>query len=99
MALWQDGLADETSLSHIHTIAGDLRHVVQHKVIALWHHSERATTSGDSHDSESMPLERVVPLLPVVEDSPLRVDERGAEPARSGRERGAKSVGARPPAV
>jgi UDP-GlcNAc:undecaprenyl-phosphate GlcNAc-1-phosphate transferase len=39
MVLWQDGLADETSLSHIHTIARELRQVVQAKLLALWHSS------------------------------------------------------------
>ena len=44
LVLWQDGLAAETSLSHIHTIARELRPVVQVKLVALWHTSpyERA---------------------------------------------------------
>lgn len=101
MALWQDGLSEETSLSHIHTIAGDLRAVVQHKVIALWHHPDRAIAEEiSSIDGPS--LERVVPLLPVIDDGPRRQDERGAEVAGGagggGRERSVKSIGARPPA-
>lgn len=97
LALWQDGLADETSLSHIHTIAGDLRHTVQHKVIALWHRSE-ARTRLDERAERTPAMERVVPLMPVVEDGHRRVDDRTADGARAPRDRMAKSIGARPPA-
>ena len=36
LVLWQDGAANDTSLSHMHTIAGDLRHEVELKLLALW---------------------------------------------------------------
>ncbi len=37
LVLWQDGLANETSLSHMHAIAGEFRQQVQQKVLELWH--------------------------------------------------------------
>ena len=40
LVLWQDGLASETSLSHMHAIAGEFRQQVQQKVLELWHFPE-----------------------------------------------------------
>ena len=37
LVLWQDGMASETSLSHIHTIARELRVALQEKIVTLWH--------------------------------------------------------------
>ncbi|MFL5578208.1 MAG: hypothetical protein ACJ79S_19825, partial [Gemmatimonadaceae bacterium] len=53
LVLWQDGLAHETSLSHMHTVARDLRAVVQGKLEAFWHGSDIART-----------YDHVVPLPP-----------------------------------
>ena len=36
MVLWQDGLATETSLSHVHTIARELRVEVERKLLSFW---------------------------------------------------------------
>jgi hypothetical protein len=36
MVLWKDGAQDETSLSHMHAIAGELREAVQVKIVELW---------------------------------------------------------------
>ncbi|HKG94573.1 MAG TPA: MraY family glycosyltransferase [Gemmatimonadaceae bacterium] len=40
LVLWQDGDASETSLSHMHAIAGEFRTAVQTKLLALWRSSE-----------------------------------------------------------
>jgi UDP-GlcNAc:undecaprenyl-phosphate GlcNAc-1-phosphate transferase len=36
MVLWKNGLEDESSLSHMHAIAGELREAVQIKIVELW---------------------------------------------------------------
>ena len=36
MVLWKDGAKNETSLSHMHAIAGELREAVQVKIVELW---------------------------------------------------------------
>jgi UDP-GlcNAc:undecaprenyl-phosphate GlcNAc-1-phosphate transferase len=36
LVLWQDGHASDTSLSHMHVIAGDFRGQVQNKLLDLW---------------------------------------------------------------
>jgi hypothetical protein len=36
MVLWKNGLDDESSLSHMHAIAGELREAVQIKIVELW---------------------------------------------------------------
>lgn len=36
MVLWKDGAGKETSLSHMHAIAGGLRTAVQMKIVQLW---------------------------------------------------------------
>jgi len=50
LTLWQDGMASETSLSHIHTIARDLGTVVQRKLVVHWHRfaseADRAALTG-----------------------------------------------------
>ena len=69
LILWQDGLGNEIALSHLHTIAGELRTVVQEKVVALWHTTEqhRLFTAPVASPDEPV-FERVVPL-PVAEDA------------------------------
>jgi hypothetical protein len=36
MVLWKDSAKNETSLSHMHAIAGELREAVQVKIVELW---------------------------------------------------------------
>ena len=36
LVLWQDGMASDTSLSHMHAIAGEFRTEVQRKLLTLW---------------------------------------------------------------
>ena len=72
--LWQDGLGNEIALSHLHTIAGELRQVVQEKVVALWHVTEQHRLLTESDASEESKFERVVPL-PRSDDTFRRVDD------------------------
>jgi UDP-GlcNAc:undecaprenyl-phosphate GlcNAc-1-phosphate transferase len=37
MVIWQAGSAEQTVLPHFHTIAGELRTQIEHKLLALWH--------------------------------------------------------------
>jgi hypothetical protein len=46
LTLWQDGMASETSLSHIHTIARDLATVLQSKIECLWHREAPGSPGG-----------------------------------------------------
>jgi UDP-GlcNAc:undecaprenyl-phosphate GlcNAc-1-phosphate transferase len=93
LVLWKDGTEKETSLSHIHTIAGPLRVAVQDKIAELWPNvvvDERAWAgpsggrgNGDSSD------EVVVPLVAADELHRRREERAVAEPrvaktARSG---------------
>lgn len=75
LILWQDGLGNEIALSHLHTIAGELRRVVQEKVVALWHTTEQhhLFTAPVASPDEPM-FERVVPL-PVMDDAFRRADD------------------------
>lgn len=94
LVLWQDGLGDETALAHIHTIAGELRGVVQGKVLALWHTARlhRELTAVDSASAASS--DRVVPLPrsadgfrrgdPVLEAESLMGSKRDRRPNGSG---------------
>ena len=68
LILWQDGLGNEIALSHLHTIAGELRTVVQEKVIALWHTTEQHQLFTAPASSIEPVFERVVPL-PVGDDA------------------------------
>jgi UDP-GlcNAc:undecaprenyl-phosphate GlcNAc-1-phosphate transferase len=94
LVMWQDGMASETSLSHVHTIARELRRVVQEKLVALWPsatYAARALTSAEAHvPAGSAPIERELPVVTVSEvprpasggaDADTRV---AREPARHG---------------
>ncbi|MDB4907235.1 MAG: UDP-N-acetylmuramyl pentapeptide phosphotransferase/UDP-N-acetylglucosamine-phosphate transferase [Gemmatimonadetes bacterium] len=72
IVLWQDGLGDETALSHMHTIARELRGVVQVKVLTLWHNDAYGARFRD--DGEASTFEVVVPL-PTADDGFRRRDE------------------------
>ncbi|MFL5576293.1 MAG: glycosyltransferase family 4 protein, partial [Gemmatimonadaceae bacterium] len=71
LVLWQDGLAHETSLSHMHTVARDLRQAVQGKLEVLWHGSDIART-----------YDHVVPLPP--EPAVRRAREAALVASRAG---------------
>ena len=53
LVLWQDGDASETSLSHMHAIAGEFRQAVQRKLLSLWRSSEHGAfaDSGTSFET------------------------------------------------
>jgi hypothetical protein len=74
LVMWQDGMASETSLSHVHTIARELRRVVQEKLVALWPsatYAARAMTPVEAHPAlRTPPLERAVPV-PMTSDVAL----------------------------
>lgn len=69
LVLWQDGAASETSLSHVHVIARELRVVVQRKLVALWHDAERGAAVALLPQFQTM-HERVVPIETVLEPAP-----------------------------
>ncbi len=55
LVLWKDGAGNETALSHMHTIAGELRSSVQAKIVQLWPGvlvQERSWQSGSSGGGE-----------------------------------------------
>jgi len=58
MVLWQDGMASETSLSHIHTIARALRPAVEYKLLALWHAAQPAAPVAELLPPSSGPANR-----------------------------------------
>ena len=78
LVLWQDGTTGETSLSHMHVIAGDFRQQVQRKLQDLWprvgedrldpvleREVERAITLvsvGDGQSRLRLAPERTLPL-------------------------------------
>ena len=68
LILWQDGLGNEIALSHLHTIAGELRTVVQEKVVSLWHTTEQHQLFTAPTSTIEPVFERVVPL-PVGDDA------------------------------
>jgi UDP-GlcNAc:undecaprenyl-phosphate GlcNAc-1-phosphate transferase len=93
LVLWKDGSDKETSLSHIHTIAGPLRVAVQEKLAELWPDvvvQERGWTgSSNSGGGESDSDERLVPLVAADElhrrrEERIIAEPRSAKPARSG---------------
>ncbi|MFL5578383.1 MAG: hypothetical protein ACJ79S_20705, partial [Gemmatimonadaceae bacterium] len=71
LVLWQDGLANETSLSHMHTVARDLRQAVQGKLEVFWHGSDISRT-----------YDHVVPLPP--EPAVRRAREAALVASRAG---------------
>lgn len=92
LVLWQDGLSSDTSLSHMHTIARELRSAIQGKIIACWHEGE-PYVERTAHASSST-FERVIPLPTVKEthrrhedltgDHEVTPGERPASGMRSG---------------
>ncbi len=55
LVLWKDGAGNETALSHMHTIAGELRSSVQAKIVQLWPGvvvQERSWQSGSGGGGE-----------------------------------------------
>ena len=49
LVLWQHNKANETSLSHFHTIAGQLRETVERKIQDLWQVGSAPETAGPGH--------------------------------------------------
>ena len=74
LVLWHDGDATESSLSHVHTIARELRSQLERKLVELWH----VPAAGDEEPSGE--YERVVPIPATVEGFAPRVP---AEPGRT----------------
>ena len=79
LVLWQDGLGNETGLSHIHTIARDLRTTLEERILTLWHQTH---SISDAQLTSS--FEQVIPLpmhdethrrneeISVLDDRPVR---------------------------
>ena len=93
LVLWKDGTEKETSMSHIHTIAGPLRVAVQEKIAELWPgvvvEERRWSDSSGSRGGEEGTGEHVVPLVAADELHRRReertiTEPRVAKPARSG---------------
>ena len=82
LVLWQDGEGRDTSLAHLHMIAGQLREEIQAKLLSLWHAGmdDAALLAGGD-----LPL-----MVPTAE--PITADTLAVEPSR-GRARG-REVGA-----
>ncbi len=87
LVMWQDGLASESSLSHVHTVARELREVVQGKLIQLW------PSAAYGQPRRRAAVERTVSLVARAEEH-RRQDRpdgagraRGAIPAERGRPR------------
>jgi UDP-GlcNAc:undecaprenyl-phosphate/decaprenyl-phosphate GlcNAc-1-phosphate transferase len=101
LVLWQDGLSNEIALSHLHTIAGELRNAVQEKVFALWHTTEqhKTLTTIETYAPETT-FERVVPL-PRADESFRRADDEplGEEIVVSPKRERRTNAGARPRAL
>jgi UDP-GlcNAc:undecaprenyl-phosphate GlcNAc-1-phosphate transferase len=94
MVLWKDGSEKETSLSHIHTIAGPLRLAVQSKIAELWPNviieERRWADSSTTRAGGGATRERIVPLVAADELHRRReelatiTEPRSAQPTRSG---------------
>jgi hypothetical protein len=90
MVLWKDGAQDETSLSHMHAIAGELREAVQDKIVELWPGVIVEDRSWrESSQSSGAGSERVVAIAHADEFHRRREertggDSRVAQPARTG---------------
>ena len=76
LVLWQDGKAGDTSLSHLHMIAGQLRSEVEQKLLTLWHpgFDLEALDGGD--------VAAAVSTRPMVRDPVVTVDAVGRGRAR-----------------
>ena len=85
--LWQDERAGDTSLAHLHMIAGQLREEIQHKLVALW----RAGREESVHISSGE-----IPLPG--DDASLRPEPLTLEPGGRARAR-AREIGAGNPAA
>jgi UDP-GlcNAc:undecaprenyl-phosphate/decaprenyl-phosphate GlcNAc-1-phosphate transferase len=96
LVIWQDGTASENSLSHVPTIARELRRVVQEKLITLWPsatYAARALTPPAEPVPVRAPMERAVPVVTVAE--PARTASTVADTdARAAREPARRSDGA-----
>jgi hypothetical protein len=91
LVLWQDGDASESSLSHVHTIARELRAQLERKLVALWHVPAAAELDEAQHAVE---FERVVPIPATADGFPPRsVPIPAPEPGR-GREQRTEPRGA-----
>ena len=87
LVLWQDGRVGDTSLSHLHMIAGQLREEIQRKLVALWHAEDEAVVAMASRAPSRVP-----------EDVPVRTEPALLEPGSRSRRR-AREVGAGSPAA
>lgn len=76
LVLWQDGLGSETALSHIHTIARELRSTLEDKILSLWHQTESVAEA-----ERASSLERVTPLA-TFDETRRRGEENGSREER-----------------
>jgi UDP-GlcNAc:undecaprenyl-phosphate GlcNAc-1-phosphate transferase len=83
LVLWKDGAGNATALSHMHTIAGELRAAVQLKIIQLW--PGIIEEEQVWHDPAAIVADRDVPVLTGTELHRRR-EERLDRSAADGRE-------------
>ena len=85
MVLWKDGNQTETSLSHIHTIAGELRTAVQAKIVEMW--PKASLEQGVWRDplGAASTGEFAVPLV-IADESYRRREDRGDRSASDSRQ-------------
>ena len=83
LIMWQDGMESETSLSHVHTIARELRQAVQVKLLELWIPGGRLNAAGAS----ARAVDGVPPRPRTLEDLARKDDIPRAVDGGSARER------------
>jgi UDP-GlcNAc:undecaprenyl-phosphate GlcNAc-1-phosphate transferase len=89
LVLWKDGGGKETSMSHIHTIAGPLRIAVQDKIAELWPNVivEASGWTDPSAAPGGGTEERLVPLVAADELHRRREERAVVEPRIARQER------------
>ena len=88
LILWQDGMASETSLSHIHTIARDLRTVVEEKLVSHWRAFADGEGAGAARGVPDSPDARVPSLAASARS--VETSGRSPRPARTVPQGGAR---------
>ena len=97
LIMWQDGMESETSLSHVHTIARDLRQAVQMKLLELWIPGSRSSSASASARSSDPVTSRPRALEdPPRKDEPPRGPEGVAARERKNELRKVETRSARP---
>jgi UDP-N-acetylmuramyl pentapeptide phosphotransferase/UDP-N-acetylglucosamine-1-phosphate transferase len=94
LVLWQDGRADDVSLTDMHAIAHDLRGVVEQKLLALWERWDDApATAVAVAGDRAIAGDRPVAIPRAVERAPLAIEKEpgGAQLADASPNRSART--------